>query len=189
MIEKKIFFFTVQLLRSKNDCSGGKAPENINLGNNCRPSIYICNHSTLFWPLTYTVAACGRYLKSIKATSDCGRPRKFQGIPWWLRSNHLFVILSWCDSLFQEKGESNENTWGVSVFDFSMKILEVYQFLRLVIASSKHRMKILEVYQFLISNENTWGVSVFEIRDSKFFYEINFTTLKTLHINHVFHNE
>ena len=35
------FFFTVKLLRSKNDFSGGKAPEKINLGNNCRPSVYI----------------------------------------------------------------------------------------------------------------------------------------------------
>ena len=41
MIEKKKIFFTVQLLRSKNDFSGGKAPEKINLGNNCRPNIYI----------------------------------------------------------------------------------------------------------------------------------------------------
>ena len=40
MIEKKKFFFTVQLLRSKNDTSGGKAPEKINLGNNCRPNAY-----------------------------------------------------------------------------------------------------------------------------------------------------
>ena len=35
---KKNFFFTVKLLRSKNDFSGGKAPEKINLGNNCRPT-------------------------------------------------------------------------------------------------------------------------------------------------------
>ena len=35
---KKIIFFTVQLLRSKNDFSGGKAPEKINLGNNCHPN-------------------------------------------------------------------------------------------------------------------------------------------------------
>ena len=38
MMEKKNFFFTVQLLRSKNDFSGGKAPEKINLGNNCHPN-------------------------------------------------------------------------------------------------------------------------------------------------------
>ena len=41
MIEKKNFFFTVQLLRSKNDFSGGKAPEKINLGNNCHPSVHV----------------------------------------------------------------------------------------------------------------------------------------------------
>ena len=38
---KKIFFFTVQLLRAKNDFRGGKAAEKINLGNNCRPTAYI----------------------------------------------------------------------------------------------------------------------------------------------------
>ena len=40
MIKKKNYFFTVQLLRSKNDFSEGKAPEKINLGNNCRPIIH-----------------------------------------------------------------------------------------------------------------------------------------------------
>ena len=39
MVEN-FFFFTVQLLRSKNDFSGGKVPEKINLGNNCRASTY-----------------------------------------------------------------------------------------------------------------------------------------------------
>ena len=34
---EKFFFSTVQLLTSKNDFSGGKAPEKINLGNNCPP--------------------------------------------------------------------------------------------------------------------------------------------------------
>ena len=38
---KKIFFFTVQLLKSKNDFSGGKAPEKINLGSNCRPTDHL----------------------------------------------------------------------------------------------------------------------------------------------------
>ena len=40
MIEKNFFFFTVQLLRSTNDFSGGKAPKKINLGNICRPIEY-----------------------------------------------------------------------------------------------------------------------------------------------------
>ena len=41
MIKKKFFFFTVQLLRSKNGFSGGKAPEKINLRNNCHPNTYV----------------------------------------------------------------------------------------------------------------------------------------------------
>ena len=40
MIEK-IFFFTVHLLKSKNDFSGGNASEKINLGNNCHPNKYV----------------------------------------------------------------------------------------------------------------------------------------------------
>ena len=54
MIEKK-FFFTVQFLRSKHDFSGGKAPEKINLGNNCRPNEHYSGDSTHdnsnFWSL------------------------------------------------------------------------------------------------------------------------------------------
>ena len=38
---KKKFFSTVQLLRSKNGFSEGKAPEKINLRNNCHPNTYV----------------------------------------------------------------------------------------------------------------------------------------------------
>ena len=38
---ENIFFCKVQLLRSIDEFSGCKAPEKINLGNNCRPSIHI----------------------------------------------------------------------------------------------------------------------------------------------------
>ena len=63
MIKKNFFFFTVQLLRSKNGFSGGKAPEKINLGNNCHPSIGI--H---FWPSHFYITI-QKTLKKIELCS------------------------------------------------------------------------------------------------------------------------